>query len=192
MTVLEAVERSKIPFFMVKGAIKAAQKMISPSEEILWAQMGQIYTKPTSDELITDFKELNSNNLTGVIVVTDQRILFVQSVLGNRTYKEIRLSSVRSVDAKASPMIECLRITSAVDMLIAFAKPSYIALLRNAINDAIERLNTKNTSAQRTPLDDDKLDSSDVEQLQSLKQLYDAGVITAEEFAAKKAQILNL
>lgn len=84
---------------MVKGAIKAAQKMISPSEEILWAQMGQIYTKPTSDELITDFKELNSNNLTGVI---------------------------------------------------------------------------------------------DVEQLQSLKQLYDAGVITAEEFAAKKAQILNL
>ena len=189
MTVLEAVQRSKIPYFMIKGAIKAAQKMIAPSEEITWAQMGLIYTKPITGELITDFKTLSASGLSGVFVVTNKRILFVHSVLGNRSYKEIRLASIRSIDAKATPMTECLRIVSTVDMLIAFAKPAYISLLRNAINEAIER---QNAPAPKQVSDSADLDNSDVEQLQALKQLYDSGVLTAEEFAAKKAQILNL
>lgn len=191
MTVLEAVAKSKTSTFLNKGSVKAAQKMISPSEEILWAQIVLVDATPSKNKFDTDVKIFNTDGLSGVIVITDQRILFVQHMLGQGTSKEIRLSSVRSLDTQTTATLTFLRITSMSDLIVAHGKHREMADLRNAINDALARKEAENTPAAQKK-DDDVLDDSDVAQLAALKKLYDDGIITDEEFAAKKAQILNI
>ena len=190
--IYRAVSNYGLHHFYVKGAVKAAQKMITPSEDIIWAQAINIYTKPIHGELITDPKTLGSSTFAGVFDVTDQRVLFVTSSLGIRSSKEMRLSSIRSIDSKNSLTTECMRITGTTEMIVAFAKQGYLSSLRSAINDALEKKNVPQASAPASTVGDDDLSSSDVEQLQTLEQFYDTGVITAEEFAAKKAQILGI
>lgn len=192
MTVLEAVQNSKSIAFMYKGAIKAAQKMLSPSEDILWAVTGNVASKPVYGELDTDFSYSADSELPGVIVVTDQRILFVHHVMGQGTSKEIPLSAIRSIDTKKSIQLDAIRIVGISDMIVMKGNRKPITNLRNAINEALSRRITPKPTAPAQASDEDALLSSDIEQLQALKQLYDTGVITAEEFAAKKAQILNL
>jgi hypothetical protein len=187
MTVSEAVDRSKTSPAMSKGSIKAAQKMISPSEEIIWAMTSNVYTDPVTGEL--SIQAYTKGMLAGVIVVTDQRILFVNNVLGRGTSKEVRLSDIRSIDSRSGNILECLRIVGTTNMIVTTNSSQNIQELRNAINEAIAR---KNTQMPAQTADDNALEASDIQQLQALKQLYDTGVITAEEFAAKKAQILNL
>lgn len=191
MTVLEAVEKSKTKVLLNKGSVKAAQKMISPSEEILWAQIVLVDATPSKNKFDTDVKIFNTDGLSGVIVITDQRILFVQHMLGQGTSKEIRLSSVRSLDTQTTATLTFLRITSMSDLIVTYGKNREITNLRNAINDALARKEAENTPAAQKK-DDDVLDDSDVAQLAALKKLYDDGIITDEEFAAKKAQILNI
>jgi hypothetical protein len=191
MTVLEAVAKSKTSTFLNKGSVKAAQKMISPSEEILWAQIVLVDATPSKNKFDTDVKIFNTDGLSGVIVITDQRILFVQHMLGQGTSKEIRLSSVRSLDTQKTTTWTFLRITSMSDMIVTYGKNREITNLRNAINDALARKEAENTPAAQKK-DDDVLDDSDVAQLAALKKLYDDGILTEEEFAAKKAQILNI
>lgn len=194
MTVLDAVKRSGTTTFLYKSAIKSAQDIISSGENVIWAQTANIYKNPILGELSTEIELVNSDLLPGVIVVTDRRILFVYSMLGSSTTKEIRISDIRTLDAKANFTREVLRIVGTSNMIVTFAKRQVMAGLKNAINEAIARKNIQRTptSASAQTTDNDALEASDIQQLQALKQLYDTGVITAEEFAAKKAQILNL
>lgn len=194
MTVLEAVKRSGTPTFLHKGAIKSAQDMLLSGEDVVWAQTSNIYKSPIPGELSTQIELANSDMLPGVLVVTNQRILFVYNILGSSSSREIRISDIRSLDTKANFTIEVLRIVGTSNMIVTFAKRQVMAGLRNAINAVIARENAQHASspAPAQTTEDNALDSSDVQQLQSLKQLYDAGVITAEEFATKKAQILGL
>ena len=191
MTVLEAVKRSKMPYFNVKGAIKAAQEMILTTEEVFFAQSTMAYTNPVRGELNTEVQLFSTERISGVIVVTNQRILFVHSLLGSRSFKEIRLNAIRSIDSKADLFSECLRIVGLLDMIVIWGNRKSIAAVRAAINDAVRKYNSPDTNSDST--DNTPAGTTlAVEQLQSLKQLYDSGVLTAEEFAAKKAQILNL
>lgn len=191
MTVAEAVQRSKTPTIMMKSSIKTAQSLISPSEEIIWAQVSNVYQKPVRGALSTEIGSV-SDSLAGVIVVTNERILFVHKMLSNYVSKEVYISDIRSIDAKASLTYEVLRVVGTSDMIVTFAKRNIIAALRNAINQGIIIESTAKSPSLIQTTDDTALQKSDIEQLQALKLLYDSGVITAEEFAAKKAQILNL
>lgn len=191
MTVAEAVQRSKTTTFMMRSSIKTAQSLISPSEKIVWAQVSNVYQEPVRGALSAEIGSV-SNSLAGVIVVTSERILFVHKMLSNYVSKDIYISDIRSIDVKASLTYEVLRIVGTSDMIVTFAKRNIIAALRNAINQEIAIKSTASSPSFLQTTDDTALQKSYIEQLQALKQLYDSGVITAEEFAAKKAHILNL
>ena len=177
--------------FFGKTAIKDAQKLLSSSEDVLWAQVSNLFIDPVQGELSTNLPPA-SKMLAGVFVVTNQRILFVHNILGKRTIREIPLSSIRSIDSKSNYLLDFLRIRGISNMMITFGNIDIISHFRKAINDALEKRNAPQAAVPANSPDDNELSNSDVEQLQALKQLYDSGVLTAEEFAAKKAQILNL
>ena len=189
MTVLEAVKKSKTPIFLNKKAVDTAQQMLAPEEDVIWAQISNVYQHPIWGELKTEVKISDTDVLPGVVVVTTQRILFVYHILNNYSSKEVRIADIRAIDSKVNFTLEVLRIAGTSSMIVTYAKRHIIAKLRDAINEAIAEKNTQ-MPAQTTV--DKALEASDIQQLQALKQLYDTGVITAEEFAAKKAQILNL
>lgn len=185
MTVSEAVARSKSLAFFSKGSIKAAQQMLLPAETVLWAQISNVYTKPVRGELSTD--ALTKDMLSGVIVVTDQRIFFVNHVMGRGMTKEISISNVQSIDSKYGNLYSSLRITGVTDMIVTTCSRELAQQLRTVMEEALANWQTR-TDATATPA----TPALDTAQLQALKQLYDSGVLTEEEFSAKKAQILGL
>lgn len=191
MTVLEAVERSNTPVLLNKTAIKTAQNLLLPSEDVLWGQACNIFIDPVRGELSSNLPPI-SKMIPGVLVVTNSRILFVSSQLGKRTIRELSISTIRSMDSKANYILEVLRIAGISDMMITYGSFDLIAHLRNAINGALEKRNAPQTAAPAPQPADNDLSNTDIEQLQALKQLYDTGILTEEEFAAKKAQILGL
>lgn len=182
MTVSEAVTRSKTLAFFSKGSIKAAQQMLSPTETVLWAQISNVYTNPVRGELSTD--GLTKGMLSGVIVVTDRRVFFVNQVLGRGMTKEIPLYNVQSIDSKYGNLYGCLRIIGMTDMIVTTCSRELAQQLRAVMEEALANWQTR-TDVTATP-------ALDTAQLQALKQLYDSGVLTEEEFGAKKAQILGL
>lgn len=144
MTVAEALKQSKAMTFMQKGSIKAAQSMLIPGEEIRWATICSIHKSPVRGELSTDFSLVNSDHIAGVIVVTERRIFFVSSSTGFSFSKEIRLSAIRSIDAKTDSSLEmlrfeALRIVSDTDMIVALSNPKIMRDLRNAVNEALAK-----------------------------------------------------
>lgn len=192
MTVLEAVERSNTSLSLFnKATIKDAQALLLSSEDVLWAQACSIYKEPTRGELSAKLPSV-AKMLPGILVVTSQRIFFINKQIGTRTIQEISLSSIRSIDSKANFVLEVLRIAGVSNMIITFGSFELMAHLRNAINEALEKRNAPQAAAPAPQPADNDLSSTDIEQLQALKQLYDTGVLTEEEFAAKKAQILGL
>ena len=192
MTVAEALKQSKAITFMLNGSIKAAQNMLLPGEEIRWATCCTVYKRAVHGELNLQVNVLSGDSLNGVLVLTDQRIFFVNNTLTLHFSKEVRLRSIRSVDTSANYTIASVRIVGESDMIVAWGQRKPMECLRNAVNEALAKRDAANEQPPRQDSQDDQLQASDIEQLQALKQLYDSGVLTEEEFSAKKAQILNL
>lgn len=188
MTVSEAVARSNTSAFLSKGSVKAAQEMLFPNEPVLWAQVSNVYTKPVRGELGTQL--LTKDMLNGVVVVTDQRIFFVNRVLGQGISKQIHMSNLQSVDSKYDMITGCVRITGITDMIVTACKRDVAKQLQAAIEEALANWQTHTAAAAANAAPASP--ALDTEQLQALKQLYDAGVLTEEEFSAKKAQLLGL
>ena len=182
MTIFEAVTHSKTSPLMAKSSIRAAQKMLVSSETLLWAMISNVYRSPVHGTLNT--QGFSKDMLAGVIAVTDQRILFVNSILGRCITKEIRLSDIRAMDLKSGEVYACLRIAGTSDMIVTTNSRQHVQAFKAAIDKALADQSTAAPATPAQPLD--------TAQLQALKQLYDSGVSTAEEFAAKKAQILGL
>lgn len=188
MTVSEAVKLSGTSALFAKGAVKAAQNMLYPTEPLLWAQVSNVYTCPVRGELST--QALTKDMLAGVIMVTDQRILFVHNVLGRGITKEIHMSNIQSIDSKDGSINSCLRIKGVTDMIVTTCNRKVAQQLRTIIEEALANWKV-HTSAAAAPAAT-AATVVDTAQLQALKQLYDAGVLTEEEFSAKKAQLLGL
>ena len=74
----------------------------------------------------------------------------------------------------------------------AWPKPSVEATPAPAAKPAVENTPAPTAKAKVTVVKPKKLTAECAEELLMLKQLYDAGVITEEEFALKKKQLLNL
>lgn len=190
MTVMEALQKSRTPTLFMKGTIKTAQQSLMPNEDIIWAMATTIFRNSISGALSTDTEFLSKDVLVGLIMVTNQRIFFVKNNFGQIFTKELPINAIRSMDATANQFFEVLRIVGHANMIVMYDKKQNMQTFRNAIQEAIRR--QKAASAAAPVKDGQQLQQSDIEQLQTLKQLCDAGVITPEEFAAKKAQILKL
>lgn len=81
-------------------------------------------------------------------------------------------------------------------LLRGMARTAVVAGTATAVSNNVSRRQANrwaNEEAQQAPQQTAPIDSNDqMQQLEKLGQLHDSGVLTDEEFAAKKAQILGL
>jgi hypothetical protein len=81
-------------------------------------------------------------------------------------------------------------------LLRGMARTAVVAGTATAVSNNVSRRQANrwaNEEAQQAPQQTAPVDSNDqMQQLEKLGQLHDSGVLTDEEFAAKKAQILGL
>jgi len=115
------------------GAAKKAKMMIGPNESVLFASNLNISTIPVSGKLSDSF--FGGKKVSGVFIITDKRVLFVQSTLGIGDTKQILKENITSVDTKASLMNCPVRIKGLTEMFVVDCNKNVQSKIMNALNN---------------------------------------------------------
>ncbi len=129
-----------------------------------------------------------TNALNGVVVVTNKRIIFCSSVLGNTKIKQMRIEEIKSIDENINGLTKMgqFRIQGITEtFVINIFKAKIVDDLRASICKVQEMQKTSNTEISNNY----KLSSAD--EIMKFKQLLDDGIITQEEFERKKKELLK-
>ncbi|MFV0351194.1 MAG: SHOCT domain-containing protein [Oscillospiraceae bacterium] len=184
MTVSEAVRMSGSNIFS-NASIQEAEKMIFPNEQVIFALCANVEAVSSGTGGL--------RKSVGVVVVTNTRVLFVSKIANQSTTKQILLSNIQSVGDNATLFSSKARIAGVTEILVAEGQKKPIAALVHCIQQAQANLNAapafmpppQPVVPQFAPVDTDA-------ELRKLKSLLDDGIITSEDFEAKKKQLLGL
>lgn len=191
MNVEEAIEKSGTKNILAKGSTKKAQKMIQNDEIVLYAINANIIIEDTRKTLIKqvpNHKGLFSikNGLAGVIVITNKRVLFCSSVMGNLNQKQILIKDITSIDSSIHGLTKMgqFRIQGITEtFIINIYKERVATELENSIQEAKSMLNQDNANVI--------MKTSNADEILKFKKLLDEGIITKEEFEKKKQELLK-
>lgn len=109
-------EASKSLKAMSAGSIKTAKATIGADENVVYATIINASIAPSHHAL--SGKLSIKGKLSGVLAITERRVLFVNSVLGRGTQKEIAIKDITSIDSRTSLMNCPVRIKGLTEMFI--------------------------------------------------------------------------
>jgi len=160
-----------------KKNIETADERI-PSDETI------VYIAPTNANITS--RNTNKPELrVGVIVITNKNIYISHSALWEKGQSVFSVAELELVSYKATGMggarLELTLSNVTIDFLIGYGK----RLAEQLYEDVNKlRMNKDDTMQQKT--------ASSADELREYKLLLDDGIITQEEFEAKKKQLLGL
>ena len=108
MSIEEYVKNNKTYSILSKVAIQKAQKLIENNEDVLYAVVTNISiiendsTSLKNQDKIFGGAMQFKNILNGVIVITDNRIIFCNSTLGTTNEKQIVIKDIQSINEHIS------------------------------------------------------------------------------------------
>ncbi len=193
MTVDEAIKKSGTKNILAKGSTKKAQGLIENNEEVIYALNTNVLVVDTNKTLMKDTKGMFSltNGLNGVVVVTNKRVIFCSSILGNSKIKQILIQDITSMDENINGLTKMgqFRIQGITEtFVINIYKSKILDDLRNAIYKCQEMQkevhNETNTIIN-------SYQSSNADEILKFKKLLDEGIITQDEFERKKQELLK-
>lgn len=114
------------------GCVKAARKMISPTESVYYASILNVSAVPVHGKLSKLFSPLGKIN--GVLAITNRRVLFVNSVLGVGQSKEIPIPAIQSVDSEKTLWNCPVRIRGLTEMFVIDCTPDIQADILTALS----------------------------------------------------------
>lgn len=172
----QAYDRARTKFTLRNGPkMETAEKSLSPQEEVLQVLRCRIGSKPS------------------LLILTDRNVhvLGRGGVFGDLAAQGevIPIATITGVDRRRNPMVEwTITITRAsnvdvLDMCDERESETFIAQARDLIHRAQVPAQSSDTQGASG---DDVMD-----QIGKLKALLDAGALTEEEFAEKKAELLK-
>lgn len=121
----------------------------------------------------------------GTIAVTDRRLVLFTKKVGGYDMQDFAYAMIASVDHKRGMMGGNLTINAAGDQThVSMVPKDDIETIAHAIREKVNA-SRSGPAAVVAPLDP-------MDQLKKLAELRDAGVISSDEFDAKKKQLLGL
>jgi hypothetical protein len=132
---------------------------------------------------------------TGLIAQTNQRLLFVKDGIMSRTTEDFPYSKISSIQWSSGMMMGKVTVfvsgnKAEITQVDKGAGKEMVDTVRariaNLVNTQAQAVETQAASAPTPPPDVDP-----IEQLKKLGELHQAGVLTSEEFEAKKAEMLR-
>lgn len=123
----------------------------------------------------------------GIVALTDQRLLFLFHGVMSRAQEDFPLRGITSVQTKSGLMTGDLQVT------VSGMKSTIGKVLRGDLEPLAAAIREGMAAAQRAPSAEPAppAGADPYEALSKLAQLRDAGVLSEEEFAAKKQEILS-
>lgn len=192
MTVEQALKESRGTTLMEGRAIREVQAMLYAGECVQWAITGNMEVIDTGAKMYGsmqnyfDFK----NKVSGVMVLTDQRVIFCSSILfgSNKMLKTFALDEVCGVNQTSTLALATLRVQGIFETLSIQGGEFGVSGMRTRLEQAVKETKAKTAQPAPAPQDTQTLEG----QLRSLKSLLDDGILTTAEYEAKKKQILGL
>lgn len=190
MTVAEAIKESGTINILATGSTKKAQSLIESNEEVIYAINTNVVVEDNNVTLLKNTKDMFSlkNSLNGVIVITNKRVIFCSSILGNTKIKQILIRDINSIDENINGLTKMgqFRIQGITEtFVINVYKSKVVNNLRASICKAQEIQNQTNINLSNN------YKISNADEIIKFKQLLDNGVITQEEFEKKKQELLK-
>ena len=126
---------------------------------------------------------------TGLVVLTDRRLLFVQDGIMSNTTEDFPMDKVSSVQWSSGMVMGSVTI-------FASGNKSEIKNVnkddgKEMVDKIRHRISAPASPAPPPSTTTDVLQADPMEQLKKLAELRDAGVVTPEEFETKKAELLG-
>lgn len=183
MTIKEAVKGNgtKLGIMACSGMIKKAESMLMTDENVEFACVYNVYNVANNQELKVNTGIKVKNRTAGVTVVTNKRIFFCSSILGNVESKQIRIQDIQSADYKSLLGMATIRIKGITDMIIIEATKKTAEEMIKKINQLQEKTNSSTKIKEISTADE----------ILKFKKLLEQGIITQEEFERKKNQLLG-
>lgn len=188
MTVEEAIKNSGTKNILAGASTKKAQSMLQPNEEVLYAINTNIIIEDYKKTLINNNKGMFSlkNAINGVIVITNNRVLFCSSILGNVNQKQILIKDIQSIEENNNVFgYGQMRICGITDTFLINVQKRNIA---NDMKNIIYEIQNKSREQQSITVNNN---SSAADEILKFKQLLNEGIITQEEFERKKQELLK-
>ncbi|MFE2687035.1 PH domain-containing protein [Streptomyces sp. NPDC058251] len=138
----------------------------------------------------TTYRKQGNVNQSGVLIVTDQRLLFVHARAFASATEEIPLANISGVIDRKGLLQGAIVVTGSGGITTSFTNitKDRVAPVMEAIRSHL-RVPGGAPVAQAAPA---PAAPDTADQIRKLAELRDAGILTEEEFTAKKRQILGL
>lgn len=195
MNIEEMIKKeNKFFWILYKSAIKKAQKSIQNDEQVIYATIVGLSYCPVNEQIF-DNKNMFlggagqiRKTLNGILIITNKRILYIDSRLGITEQKQMRIEDISSIEKFVNLGMGELRIKGITEMFILKINKINNKNHPESIEQAIEKaqeLNKNNNNPRNS-----SSSTSNADEIRKYKQLYDDGIITQEEFEKKKRELL--
>jgi len=181
MIIEEFLRNNKTYTPFVKGSIKKAQEALINEEIVLYALNANVAMVHINGNL--EINHLNiKNKQNGIIVLTNNRIFYCNSVLGKETFKQFLIKDITSFDDISNILgLSTLRIYSLTEMFV-------IDLNKKVLKEFKEVLNSIKANSNNNPVYQHK---NIADELIKYKELLDSGAINKDEFEELKKKLLD-
>lgn len=163
------------------------KKNIEKTEELVGDEERIIFISPTN-AIIKEVNTRHKDKLPGVAVLTDKRFIFSYQLMLQSRVDVIQLDEIRSMNCTGNSItgghLEIHTMTKTYDILVSYKKELMLKIQKtfedaknNYISNASEPTQSQTSAA---------------DEIVKYKQLLDQGIITPEEFEAKKKQLLGV
>nr|DAY72944.1 MAG TPA: Short C-terminal domain [Caudoviricetes sp.] len=175
----KCIQEFQIKTFGNAKNIEKAETLVDANEVIRYIAPTNIITLSTSS--------LKKEKFPGIVILTNNRVIFDFQVLNNNHSEIFSVSEIRSIESSGNSLtgghIIIHTISKDFDFLVTYKKDIIQNIQRTF--DAIRATATQKPIQQTTTI-------SEADELAKFKKLLDQGIIAEEEFDAKKKQILSL
>lgn len=159
--------------------IKRAVEQLRSDETVL-------YISPTNATIYTGRKK---ESFPGVFVVTDKRVFVHSKMLFAVRMESFNLIDLNSIDSTSNGVtgskIKLNSNTKSIEVLVSY-KSSVATRIIDMLDIEMNKAKNKNNLSQLNEV------SSEADELLKFAELRDKGIITSDEFEAKKKQLLGL
>ena len=154
--------------------LKKAKEHFHDEERALQIVLGAYETTLMGDDFIR----------TGIFIATDQRLLFYAKKLTGFDLEAFPYANISSMEMSKSLMGHRIRFfASGNSVEMKWIQHGDVRAFVDTVKAQMAVVKSSNASSSEQPIDL-------VDQLERLGELHAVGVLTAEEFSAKKAEIL--
>lgn len=149
---------------------------LDPNEEVLSVFIG-----------IYNYKSATRHENTAAFVITSERIISAQQNIIGKTISSVAIDHVNDVKLNTGIMAGTVTFDAFTETFNVFLNKEIAERVFNHARECIKYAKDKKSAQRSEPSNKSNLDD-----LRTLKSLYDEGIISKDEFEAKKKQILGI